>query len=234
MKKIIICILIAAIAMPLMAQEENKQIAFRYFNKYMMDKYDKGLKNKGNLVGGIVLASAGGLTVAGSGLFWAYSDQITPYISEDGRPWSPELTSTVAISAGGLGIGMMVGGIGLALTPNKVEDPRITYNYIYNEQDPVVQEALAAAALKGIADKARIKRQTSFFTNMISPTISIIGKLSINLYEGKEWHNDLLSVTLGAMPNILSAVIHLFTASDEELYYQEYQEAKSAYYYGKD
>jgi len=216
MKKIVLGALALFTAAGLFAQSVP-QPAFRLLDGYL-DKQSKaaeyGAKN-----GSWVLMGTGLALGAASATVWYGSDSIAR--SAGRGPLSSEAKFGWTL---GLGIGgAVLGGIGLAMNlfPPSF-DQRAQYSAIYHETDPVLQESLAAARLKGMSETAKDTRVASGWVSLGITGVSLGLRAFTNNQAGRLWSDGLFSSWGWEAGSIAGGITSLLVKSPEESLYEEY------------
>ena len=223
MKKCFVFALVFLLSSLNVFAQDSPQVAFRFLDNYITEKENES----GSKAGAIVTISIGSALLVGSGVAWFFGDDISAAVSADGQPWdsTSKYITVGALAAGGL---LSIGtGIVLLLIP--APDYRGEYAHIYEEEDHVLREALAAAALKGLSEKGRRDRMVSGWTNLSIPIITVAAQVAANLSEGRPWHENVFSISSTLMWQIVSGISDIFfNKSEEEILFEEYRAAQAA------
>jgi hypothetical protein len=229
MKRIVSFITLVLLAAQCFAQEgeqtqkqetQQPQIAYRILNDYVTQEQAKA----NDKTWSYIMLGTGGALMAGSAGVWFFGPQITA-INPD---WTPDVTTIVTVSLAGAGVATAgVGLVGALIPP---VDVRTQYASVYGEQDSVVQEAMATAALKDIADRGRNARITGAIVGIGTPILTVATQVIINVCMGSEWYDNLASVSTWQIPWLVSGITDLFSLSSGERLYEKYLAARSAIY----
>jgi hypothetical protein len=223
MKKILVFLLICFTGLGLWADEP--QLAFRLLDEYIREKEEFAESKIGPMIS---LTLGTGLAVAGTTFLIA--DEYNDFqIEFEGEIMDKQTKNIIGYSM--IGGGLLTMGVSTGLLFADAPDYRAEYSEIFGEEDPVVQEALAAAALYRLSDEARTERIREGIFNLSIPiavnTIAII----INVSEGEPWYSDLTEISLSQINMIVSGIYNLaFHVTDEERLYEEYEIAMDAFY----
>lgn len=216
----VLAMLIAGLNPGLFAQSVNQSVpqpAFRLLDGYLTKReYDAAYGAK---VGPWVLAGTGALLAAGSATVWFAGDALSR--SANGSDMDP--TVKVATAASLAGGAVLLTGIGVALgffPP--VIDERAQYAAIYKETDPTLQETMAVARLKGLAEDGKTGRIVGGWTNLGLVGASVAFQVIANNEEGRPWSKNLLGSSGWVAGWVLGGVTSLLVRSPEEALYDEY------------
>ncbi len=224
MKRIPFFVAIMAIAasLPLAAQEP--QIAFRMLDSYVQGKQAE--LDSSSKAGAAFSIVAGALLLGGGIGLYAAGDRISDSMGV--QRMDVGLKLGISLGLGVTGGVLLVGGIrGAARKPR---DLRMDYADVYGEPNPLVQEAMAAATLKSMADRGRNGRIGAAIANISVAAITTGISIGANVSEGLPWSKDL-DKTLGAQVWTLGGAIgSIFSLSEEERLYAKYLAAREAYY----
>ncbi len=228
MKKLIGCILILAVAASSLSLfAEEPQIAFRIFDDYVQEKQERAQRDK--IGGGIAGIVTGAVLLGGGAAVWFFGDQAYPAMF-DGAALNPGLK--IGLTAGlGIGGGLsMIGGIDRLAKPTK--DLRLQYASVYQEEDPAVQEALAAATLMGMSNKARTQRVVSAITRLSVATLTVAITIGANIASSGSysWNSNISDALLSQVWMISGAIGSIFSKSQDELLYDKYLNTKDIFY----
>lgn len=225
MKKLSVLVMILLLSGGILFSEDTQpQIAYRLLDEYVTEKEESSSRK----TGGIITLSLGAAVLAGSALMWFWGDDITAAVSEVGQPWEKETKYIVCGSLAGTGIIGIGVGTGLLLAPPR--DYRSEYTSVYEAEDPVVQEALAVATIKDLAEEGRRMRIISGWGNLSLTVFTMGAQVAVNISKKREWHVDLGSVFTWQIGTVVTGITSLFTRSDEERLYEKYLAAKQAIY----
>ncbi|NOY09614.1 MAG: hypothetical protein GXP33_12330 [Spirochaetes bacterium] len=236
MKKSVFLIIIVIFysSVSIYTEDIKPQIAYRFLDGYIRAKEKNAELNK-KIGAGISLAT-GGIFLGASAVTYFYGDEIYSTFDEmystfngDKKTLDPNIKNIAAASFA-LG-GLFAIGMGAAILVKKPVNLHKKYSFVFEEKDPVVQEALASAVLKDIAEEGERKRIISGFTSLATPLLSIgltIGSNIIN--PKKEWYADILTVNSWFIGNIVSGISSFLSKSKEERLYEKYLAAKKAIY----
>jgi hypothetical protein len=203
---------------------EEPQLAYRILSTYVDQRQAKA--DDGNLVGGLVLAGAGGLLLSGAATTWFYGDDISR--AATGQPIDPELRNNMTL---GLGIGGLATiGVSAGLLAAKPHDWRAEYAEVFEEEDPQVQEALAVASLRDIAVKGKQERIRGAFSNLLAPVLFAVIKAGVNSVEGKEWSDGIVDGLRWNIFSIVGGASSLLGSSEGERLYDKYLAGREALY----
>jgi hypothetical protein len=225
MKKIIFLIIILCLGGSIaFGQEETSQLAYRFLDGYITKKEAEAADK----TGAIGMMVAGGLITGGGVAFWIWGDEMVESCSTDEEYYYDDTTHTI-VSASIVGGGVLTLGIGTCMLLAKPFDYRAEYAYIFQEPDPVVQEALAVAVLHDLAEEGRNSRISTGIVNLIAPLITIGVHVGYNIYSEKMWDEDLTYTIVGQSFNLVNGIAQLFfVKSEEERVYEKYLIAKEA------
>lgn len=216
----VLVMMIAGLNPGLFAQGANQsapQPAFRLLDGYLTKReYDAAYGAK---VGPWVLAGTGALMAAGSATVWFAGDALSR--SANGSEMDP--TVKVATAASLAGGAVLFTGIGIALgffPP--VIDERAQYAAIYKETDPTLQETMAVARLKGMAEDGKASRTVGGWVNLGLAGASIALQVITNHENGKAWSTNLLGYSGWVAGSVVGGATSLLVRSPEEALYDEY------------
>jgi len=197
------------------AQEESPQIAYRLLDDYIRDKEIKAEKKTGP----IITMIAGGTLITGGTALMIWGD---PLFDDPSRKYI--LGGSIA------GSGVLTLGVGTALYVKKPRDFRAEYTEIFENEDPVVQEALAVGTLREMAENGKRERIISGSIFLAFPVVSGGVQIGANLANDKPWYDGLFSVTLWQVWPIISGISSFFSKSEGERLYDKYAAAREAFY----
>lgn len=203
---------------------EEPQLAYRILSSYVDQRQaDSGA---GRRVAGTVMTVAGGLMVGAAAATWFQGEEIAMAVAD--TTLDPDLKLSLSL---GLGLGGLVSsgiGIGILVTPPR--DWRVEFGDVFDEGDPVVQEALAVAALKDLAVSGRNERVRGAVANLLSPVLYAAVRAGINLGAGKGWSEGVLDGLSVNIFSIVGGVSSLFGSSEGERLYEKYLAGREALY----
>jgi len=223
MKRVFICIvLISVMISGICAENSRNQIAYRYLENYVEEKESK----KGRETAGAVTMGVGGTLVAAGGVLWFAGDDITATINENNQPWS---SSQKYITCGSLaGAGLITLGTGAAVYFIPPPDYRARFSEVFSEDDQQVREAMAAAALKDLAERGKRERIISGVTDASLPVITGGIQVATNIAQENPWYENVASVEVWQVYNLISGINEIFfERSKEEQIYAKYQTAQT-------
>ncbi|MEW5818161.1 MAG: hypothetical protein AB1798_22580 [Spirochaetota bacterium] len=230
MKKMILIIVVLSLVAPklLFCEETSPQIAFRLLDGYVREKEESASKKTGAIITMVV----GGLLLSGAGVMWFAGDKITASLSENNKSWD---TATKYITCGALaGSGAVTFGVGTGLLVAKPVNYRQKYSDVYETEDPVIQEALAAATLQDMAVIGKRNRLIGGFTSLAWPVVATGVKIGANLAMGLKWYDGVFSIASWQIWGFVSGFGSLFRESDQERLYKKYLAAKEVLYVTKE
>jgi hypothetical protein len=224
MKKFIACLLLAAAGSALGLNAEP-QIAFRLLDDYIQEKQEKNDKNR---VGEGIMGILSGVIFAGcAATAWFAGDEI--YSSATGgQALNQNVKAGVTVGLAAGGALFTWGGID-RLTRHT--DLREQYSSVYEEKDPEVQEAMAAATLHDFYNRGRNERIGGAITKLSVAAITIALVVGGNIISGTAaWNEGIDGMLYGNVWNLSSGIGDLFKQSKEELLYEKYLAAKDTLY----
>jgi hypothetical protein len=225
MKRIIAILLLSLTAFGALAQSRSEpQIAYRILGDYIVKKQSQA---DDRLWAGIMLGT-GGVFLAGGAASWFLGDTISQAVAPGNTGWTEENKFRVSIVLGGIGAASSAVGLIGMIAPS--EDWKKKFQLIYDEKDPVVQEALSVASLKELADSGRDRRITSAAVNIATPLAVLLLQTILNVSTGKSWYQGYESVGSWQIPAIVAAATTIATPSSEERLYEKYMSARAAIY----
>ncbi len=185
---------------------------------------------KDNKSGGVWLTGMGSLMFSAglAGTLYSFTPP-TPgglYEDENGQM----LTRGLSIGTGG--VGLLLGGIGVAMLAKPVDGYKEEYAYLYAETDPVVQEAIAYGLMKELADEARRGRIVGGVINVSWPLATAGGYAIAAAVTGDwdEFDDNVIGALSWTLPSLISGIIMLATGkSDEERMLDSYQAMSASY-----
>ena len=222
MKKIglfLLCVLLLAPGTLLFGedtdQEKEIRIAFPIFEEYILSKEERVNRKTTPIV---LMVTGGAAVVAGITLF---------AIPDPPLRWEEQNHRYIA-SGAITGSGLVTAGIGVGLYFRKPKDFHVEYASVFNEKDPKLQEAYAAATLKDLADSGRKNRISSSVTAVAIPVVSTGASIIFNTARGDPWYSDLYYVSVPQVYNFINGIMGFFKQSEEERLYALYIETKTA------
>ncbi len=193
----------------------------------LLDEYFKG-NEVSRIKSGVILTSVGSgiLLLGGAAAGYAFLAPSSSFTD------SNEQMMARGFTAGTAGLGILVGGIGL-VTLGQPKDKYLTrYAYLYSENDPVVQEALAYGIMKDIAGEAKRSRITGGIIGVVTP-LAVLGGQAILAGVSNDWEgfkNNSLSTMQWTLPNMVSGLVMLLGGSSKgERMLETYLVTSSAY-----
>lgn len=220
---IIFLVMLSAI---LYGETTEPQIAYRFLDDFIMNKALAA--ENGHRVGASITMGLGVILVSAAAGLYIWGDDLFNTATDGSEPgWTNETRDIVCLSLGAGGLVTL--GTGMAILFSPKEDYKAKYSYIYNEADPVVQEALAAAALYDLADTAKKNRITSGIIDLATPLLTIIIGIVVNVVENRTWYQDISTTTYSLSWNLISGFSKIFiNKSEEERLYDKYRHTKEA------
>jgi hypothetical protein len=218
-KRALSIILAAALAASGLSAEEP-QIAFRLLDDYVQHRQDR--LNRSMDSGGLASIICGVLLVGAASAVYFAGDGISQSIS--GAPMEAGYRNTLSLGLTVGGAALVVSGSVMVGTPAR--DLRSEYSDVFREDDPVIQEAMAAATLKSMADRAKSSRIGSIALWGTGFGLLAALKIGANIYEGNPWAVDL-SGTVWSLAGIIPPLLN---KKDEELLFDKYIAAREAIY----
>ncbi len=227
--KVAALLLLATLTLGLNAQTTGKtaaladnqpQIAYRIFSDFVTNMAQEDAKDKA--VGGIITTSIGVASMATAGGLALWLDAASAFPDNPDKKW---------YLVGGLGGGgALMTGIGVAILATPIPDYREKYSLVFKESDPVVQEALAAASIRDIAETGKKERIDSALTAIITPVLTVAIMIGIDLSEGKPWYSSSQYSMYGFAGSVIGGGINLFSKSPGEELMEKYLFARDAMY----
>lgn len=196
-------------------REKEIRIALPIFEEYILSKEEKANRKTTPI---ILMATGGTAVVTGITLF-AIPDPPLHWEENNHR-----YITCGAITGGGL----VTAGIGVGLYFKKPKDFHAEYASVFSEEDPKLQEAYAAAALKDLADSGRRNRISSSVAAVSIPVVSTGASIIYNAARGDPWYSGLYYVSVPQVYNLISGIMGFFNQSEEERLYARYIETKTA------
>jgi len=175
----------------------------------LLDEYFKGneIARKKN---GVIL------TVVGAGVFVLGGTAAGFSFLLPGSSFSSpeEQMAARGFSVGTAGLGLLFGGIGLFELSKPKDKYLAEYAYLYGEDDPVVQEALAYGIMKDIAMEAKRSRITRGIIGVASPLAIIGGQAMLaSAYDDWDSFRDIaISAAGSSLPSFISGLVMLIGA----------------------
>jgi len=226
MKLFVSLLLILALTVPAFAEDTSQpQIAYRILSDYLQKQESERQSSRKAL--SIVSITAGSLVITGAMATLIFEDDIARSMGQE------TLFNDDAVRYGVVGSSTLVGGLLIGagvrgLTRPHNFDLRADYQSVFEESDPLVQEAMAAGALRTIADKGKSSRVASAIIDIGTPILGVIVTAITNTAAGDEWYRDLTDVTVWQVGNVVRGVAKLARKSNEELLYDKYLAAREA------
>jgi len=216
MKKIVFVVLTLLVVGGLFAQT-TPQPAFRLLDGYLEKR--RVAAEYGAKTGPWVLIGTGVAMGAASAVVWYAGDSIGQ--SAGVGAMNPEVRFGTTL---GLGIGAAVlTGVGVALNLfPPAFDERARYSAIYQETDPTLQETMAAARLKGMAETEKDSRLVSGWVNLSLAGGSFAFQVISNQQLGRSWGDGLFNSWGWPLGSVMGGVTSLVVKSPEETLYEEY------------
>jgi len=232
MKRVItLFVAVTMVAAHLAADTNEPQIAFRILDEYVREKQENAGRER--TIGVVALIAGGVSLVALGGVIYFYGDELNDWaLSQDPSQgienWNDNVRTVLASVSAGVGVVSLGLAPVVALSPP--HDYKADFDEIYTEDDPTMQEALAASALYDIAITGRNRRIRSAMTGLLTPVISTGITIGVNASDPeKQWYDGVFSGIGWSTPNIVSAIVSLNTKSDEETLYEKYIAARDVY-----
>ena len=178
--------------------------------------------------GGIVLSAIGG-TVLALGSAAAIYAFVAP-TSDFSSPEEHMLLRGLSIGAAGGGALMTFFGARALAKPR--DGYQVEYAYIFAEEDPVVQEAMAYAVIKDLSEEARRSRIIGGVTNLATPLVILITNAAMGVMnDGWDSLGDhLLDSSAWTIGNLVTGIVMLtFGKSEEERLLEQYRTISGAY-----
>ena len=223
-RKIFATVLIALLSLAILAAEDQPQIGYRILSGYLDKKEAEG--DRGRRGAGTAFSATGGLLLAGAATTYFAGDAIGENLF--GGPMDPEIKMNVSL---GLGIGgVAASAIGVGILASKPKDWTLEYAEVFEERDAQVREALAVAALKDLAIEGKRNRMIGAISNLAVPIAFGIVRSSINVAEGKDWHENIFKGIYFSPWSVISGLTSLFGTSEEERLYEKYLAGRDALY----
>jgi hypothetical protein len=223
MKRVLALILAISLISCALGAEEI-QIAFRFLDDYVQQRQEK--LNRSMTTGATLSMVFGGILLGGAAGVYFGGDAMSMNMA--GTPMDPDLKNSLTLGMGSGGLALIASGAIMLTSPAR--DLRSEYSNVFREEDPVIQEAMAAATLKTMADKARAARIGSISLQLTGIGLLTAFKIGANLYEGQPWGKDLASTMQGQVWALAGVVPSFFNKNEEELLYDKYLAARQAIY----
>jgi hypothetical protein len=197
--------------------EPVAQPAFRLLDGYLDKRaYDA---EYGAKAGPWILIGTGAALGATSATIWFAGDAINESTGQSPMSHNQKVLLTAGFAAGAV---VLTGiGVSLGLFP-PVIDERAQYSAIYRETDPVLQETMAAARLKGMAETGKSARTVSGWVNLGVSGASIAFQILTNRDNGQPWSQGLFGYSGWSLGSIVGGATSLLVKSPEETLYEEY------------
>jgi hypothetical protein len=218
-KRALSLILAAALAASGLSAEEP-QIAFRLLDDYVQHRQER--LNKSMDSGGLASIIGGTLLIGAASAVYFAGNEISQAMS--GAPMESGYRNTLSLGLTVGGAALVISGSVMMGTPAR--DLRSEYSDVFREDDPAIQEAMAAATLKSMADRAKSSRIGSIALWGTGFGLLTALKIGANIYEGNPWAVDL-SGTVWSLAGIIPPLLN---KKDEELLYDKYLAAREAIY----
>ena len=223
MKRISMVLVLFSMTIGLVLAQNTPQLAYVFLDDYITEKEENASKKSG----AIASISIGAALMAGSGVAWFWGDEISMGLSDDGRLWdtTTKYITTGALAAGGL----LTSSAGVIFLLAPAPDFRAEYANVYSEKNLILREAFSAAALKGLSENGRTERLVSGWVDLSIPIITVAAQMASNLSTGKQWHENVFSVSSTQIWQIISGLYDIFIKkSKEEILFDEYEAALGA------
>jgi MFS family permease len=181
-------------------------------------------------VGGAWLTGMGSLMFSAglAGTLYSFTPPSPGGLYEDEN--GQMLTRGLSIGTGG--VGLLLGGIGIAMLAKPADSYKQEYAYLFAETDPVVQEAIAYGLMKDLADEARRGRIVGGIINVSWP-LATAGGYAIAAAATGDWDkfdDNVLGALSWTLPSLISGIIMLVSGkSDEERMLDSYQAMSASY-----
>lgn len=203
------------------AGSAEPQIAYRILSDYVQQKADdEGLTHA---IVGWSFVGCGAVLGAASGAAWYHQDQWETYAG-----MTQDQANIACLAVGSVGAAFIVAGAVTLCLPN--DDIKKQYQVVFKETDPVVQEALAVAAIKDAAETGRNNRITGAIWGFAVPVVTLVVQSMLNVSQNKPWYDGYDTASEWQVPTIVTNITALFTESPEERLYDKYLAAKAAIY----
>jgi hypothetical protein len=207
-----------------MASADEPQIAFRFLDDYVQQRQAR--LNREASTGAIGQIIAGSLLASAAATIYFAGDSISQ--SATGSPMDRDLKTALSLGCGAGGLALVVSGT--ATIGSKPRDLRMEYSNVFLEEDPRVQEAMAAATLKTMADRSKASRIGSAALQVTGVGLITAFKIGANLYERKTWSDDLVNTLQGQVWALASIIPTLMNKNEEEMLWEKYLAAREALY----
>ncbi|TFG83658.1 MAG: hypothetical protein E4H20_04985 [Spirochaetales bacterium] len=184
-----------------------------------------------NKTGGIVLTATGSLFFAAgaAGAVWAFTADTDQFSDPE------ELMIYRAVSVGATGTGALLAGLGIGMISRPADRYKTKYAYVYAENDPVVQEAMAYAVMKDLADQARRDRIAGAVVNLSIPlaTVGVNAAVAAFSNDWDKFGENLLANVSWTIPNLIGGIMTLVSGKSEEERLLDMYRVTSAGYTGR-
>jgi hypothetical protein len=224
-KSAIAVLLLLCLSLGGLAAQDQPDIAYRILSGYIDKKEANsgmGLKTGGSIVMGL-----GGLIVAGAATTYFAGDDIA---RSAGAPAGLDPDIKIGLSIG-LGVGgLVLSSVGYGMAFSKPRDYRLEYAEVFHEDDRQIREAMAVAVLRDLSIKAKNARVTSALSSFLVPVLSAAIRAGVNLSNGKEWSDGVMSSISWSAWSIAGGITGLFGSSEEERLYAKYLSGREALY----
>ncbi|MFP4363555.1 MAG: hypothetical protein ACLFR1_06765 [Spirochaetia bacterium] len=208
----------------LIADEEQPQLAYRFLMEYIHDEEEEAGNPK--TAGLITIGVGAGLTGLGVAAYF-YADDVSSTVFDE--PMDDSMRYIISGSIAGSGILTMTIGLGIYATEPR--DVRSEFTTVLEEEDPAVQEALAASALHDLAEESKRQRLISGWSELAIPLITAGSRVTANIIQERPWHEDVVSITSWQAWQIWSGISQVFfERTEEERVYEQYLSAREALY----
>ena len=204
------------------AQDGDPQIAYKMLSAWV----DKGQADaiRGKHIATGILGGTGGLLVGSAAVTWFAGDTIAT--NATGSAMDPDTKLNLSV---GLGVGgMSLLGAAAIVAAIPVPDPRVTWADVFNENDPILREAMAVSALRSLAQQGKERRIASFVSSFLVPVLSGGIQVGINLSQSKGWSDGLMQTVGSSSWSIAAGLTSLLSTTPEEKLYSRYLVAKGA------
>jgi hypothetical protein len=204
-------------------QKPAPQIAFRLFDDYVQTQ--QGQLQKDRTASAIASFVLGGLCLGGAAVTYFAGDSIADSLSRERMASGWKIGLSVGLGVGGLAF--TYGGINSLVT--KPVDLRTKYADVFNEPNPVVQEAMAAATLKDLADASRTKRLINAGRDFALGAIMVTTGILTDSYAGTDlWSGAASYYYWTPISLFTSSLSQFFGTSKEERLYGKYLSVEKA------
>jgi len=200
------------------------QIAFRLLDDYVQHRQER--INRTMTRGAIISMVCGGVFLGTAAITFFWGDDISRNVV--GEAMTDAERNALSIGFGLGGAAFITSGAFMLSSPAR--DLRSEYASIFQEEDPVIQEAMAAATLKALSDRAKAKR-----IGAVALEFSAVGlvaglKVGANLFSGEPWSADLDTMLSFQSWAFLGILPMFFIRNEEELLNAKDRAAREALY----